>query len=283
MEPAGFLPIAILTICGLAVLLIVTTIAAHGRAGEASLDRKARRVDRSTAGVPARRDLDEEAHRRFEPVERSLNPVATPPVSPGPLIRFGESPADPEEVGLTRRRFFNRAVVATQGLVLSSFGLAVIGFLWPSQTGGFGAKIKAGKLEDILGEIRETNEPFYVPEARTYVNPYPESALAGAQEAYPESVLPGMKAGVVALFQKCPHLGCRVPWCKTSQWFECPCHGSKYNRVGEKKGGPAPRGMDRFPLEVTGGQVMINTGTVVQGPPIGTNTTGQEAEGPNCV
>ena len=70
----------------------------------------------------------------------------------------------------------------------------------------------------------------------------------GAQAVYGESpsVLAGMEEGFVALYQKCPHLGCRVPWCQTSQWFECPCHGSKYNRVGEKKGGPAPRGMDRF-------------------------------------
>ena len=47
--------------------------------------------------------------------------------------------------------------------------------------------------------------------------------------------------------QKCPHLGCRVPECATSQWFECQCHGSQYNRAGEKKAGPAPRGMDRHP------------------------------------
>ncbi len=96
-------------------------------------------------------------------------------------------------------------------------------------------------------------------------------------------MLAGMEAGVVALYQKCPHLGCRVPWCGTSQWFECPCHGSQYNRVGEKKGGPAPRGMDRFAMEVDGGTLTVDTGTVIQGPPIGTNTTGQEAEGPHCV
>jgi cytochrome b6-f complex iron-sulfur subunit len=89
---------------------------------------------------------------------------------------------------------------------------------------------------------------------------------------------------VVALYQTCPHLGCRVPQCVTSQWFECPCHGSKYNQVGEKKGGPAPRGMDRFPMTVSaGGELVVDTGTVIQGPPIGTNTTGQEAEGPNCL
>jgi cytochrome b6-f complex iron-sulfur subunit len=74
-----------------------------------------------------------------------------------------------------------------------------------------------------------------------------------------------------------------VPWCQTSQWFECPCHGSKYNRVGEKRGGPAPRGMDRFVLAVSGGNIVVDTGTVIQGPPIGTDTTGQGQEGAPCV
>src|SRR3546814_16468011 len=92
-----------------------------------------------------------------------------------------------------------------------------------------------------------------------------------------------MEAGYVALYQKCVHLGCRVPECVTSQWFECQCHGSQYNRVGEKKGGPAPRGLDRFPITVNGSSISVDTGTVLIGPPIGTNTTGQEAEGPPCV
>jgi cytochrome b6-f complex iron-sulfur subunit len=70
----------------------------------------------------------------------------------------------------------------------------------------------------------------------------------------------------------------------SSQWFECGCHGSQYNQVGEKKGGPAPRGMDHFPLEFSAaGDVTVDTGLIVQGMPIGTNTTGQEAEGPHCV
>jgi cytochrome b6-f complex iron-sulfur subunit len=74
-----------------------------------------------------------------------------------------------------------------------------------------------------------------------------------------------------------------VPWCHSSQWFECPCHGSKYNAVGEKKDGPAPRGLDRFAVAVEGGNVTIDTSTVFQGPPIGTNTTKQPQEGPSCI
>ena len=109
------------------------------------------------------------------------------------------------------------------------------------------------------------------------------AALPKAETVYSPSQLSGMEAGVVALYQKCPHLGCRVPECKSSQWFECPCHGSQYNQVGEKKGGPAPRGMDGFAMEVSGGVLIVNTGQVIQGAAIGTNTTGQEAEGPHCI
>jgi cytochrome b6-f complex iron-sulfur subunit len=285
MEARDVLLIAIPVILGLAVLLVVATTVSRQRSSTGSLGREAKKADRSTSTDVVPADLDEEARARFAETKSSLEPAGKVPAlsAAGGLIRFGDAPADPEALGVTRRQFFNRGILASQSLVLGSFSLAVIGFLWPSLTGGFGGKVKAGDIKDILSAVAEKKEPFYVPEARAYINPYPESAVPAAKKVYSESILPEMQAGIVVLYQKCVHLGCRVPWCKTSQWFECPCHGSKYNRVGEKKGGPAPRGLDRFPLDVTGGQVTINTGTVVQGPPIGTNTTGQEAEGPNCV
>ncbi len=87
----------------------------------------------------------------------------------------------------------------------------------------------------------------------------------------------------MALFQKCPHLGCRVPFCQQSQWFECPCHGSKYNNAGEYRDGPAPRGLDRFAVRVEGGQVSVDTSSVVLGPPRGTVTTQPDPDGPFCV
>jgi cytochrome b6-f complex iron-sulfur subunit len=87
----------------------------------------------------------------------------------------------------------------------------------------------------------------------------------------------------MALYQRCVHLGCRVPWCATAQWWECPCHGSKYNQAGEWKEGPAPRGLDRFAIEVSGSQIVVDTSKVITGPPRGTNTTGQELDGPHCV
>ena len=201
-------------------------------------------------------------------------------------------PPDPEVIGVSRRQFFNRTIILMMQIGLGGFGLASIAFLWPQLGGGFGSAIRVGLVSDVLSEIRGANGFLYRAEGRMWITEYPNGAVEKARAAYSANELTGMEAGlalgldggVIALYQKCPHLGCRVPECVTSQWFECPCHGSQYNRVGEKRGGPAPRGMDRFAMSVSAdGVLTVDTGTIIQGPPIGTNTTGQEAEGPNCI
>ncbi|MGB1506621.1 MAG: ubiquinol-cytochrome c reductase iron-sulfur subunit [Acidimicrobiales bacterium] len=201
-------------------------------------------------------------------------------------------PPDPEVIGVSRRQFFNRTIVLMMQIGLGGFGLACIAFLWPQLGGGFGSAIKVGLVSDVLSEIRNSNGFLYRAEGRMWLTEYPNGAVEKARTAYSGPELAGMEAGlqlgldggIIALYQKCPHLGCRVPECVTSQWFECPCHGSQYNRVGEKRGGPAPRGMDRFAMSVdASGALTVDTGSIIQGPPIGTNTTGQEAEGPNCI
>ncbi|HZQ26717.1 MAG TPA: Rieske 2Fe-2S domain-containing protein [Acidimicrobiales bacterium] len=275
--------IAIVVLVVAAALFLYTTSARRDRAAAMGM-REAKRKDRSHEAVehleegrPSGREVERLAHNEARGTGAELVPVGAP--AP-PATR---EPMDPEVLAVTRRQFFNRGIVGLFGLGLAGFGLSSIGFLWPSLSGGFGSKIKAGKLDDILAQINDKREPFYVPEGRFYINPYPKDDIPKAKAIYSGGVLEGMEAGVVALYQKCVHLGCRVPWCKSSQWFECPCHGSKYNRVGEKKGGPAPRGLDRFAVSVEGGQIVVDTKQVVQGPPIGTNTTGQEAEGPHCA
>jgi cytochrome b6-f complex iron-sulfur subunit len=194
-------------------------------------------------------------------------------------------PPDPDALGVTRRQFFNRSIVAFFSLGLAGFGASVLAFVWPQLTGGFGSKIRVGKISDIQAKINDGNGFAYYPEGRMWITNYPKGALNKAKAVYSPSELAGMEAGVIALYQKCVHLGCRVPQCETSQWFECPCHGSQYNQVGEKKGGPAPRGLDRFSMIVEGGVLTVDTSSAgrILGPPIGTNTTGQEAEGPHCI
>ncbi len=266
--------IAVLAVLGLGVVL--TASRRSDIKGVGSLSRETRKRDRNAAKV-ARNSSREAEHQGVA----SRNAVAV--MSP-PAIETWVAP-DAEALGETRRAFLNRATVTLMSASLGGFAAALIAFLWKGAEGGFGSKINAGKIEDVVAQIRAADGFLYLPEARSWITEYPKEAISKAEAAYggQGAVFSGMNAGVVALYQKCPHLGCRVPECKTSQWIECPCHGSQYNRVGEKKGGPAPRGMDRFGVSVNNGMVIIDTGAVFGGPPIGTNTTGQEAEGPNCV
>lgn len=278
--------IAVVAFVVLAVLFLATTAARRDKAAAVGrLSGETRRRDRSKAAVEAlRADAGTPASGRE--VERAAVlerrggetlPVAAKPSPPPQLY------VDDETIGVTRRQFFNRSIVAMFGLGLAGFGASTIAFLWPVLKGGFGGKIRAGTVADITAEYRDTRAPVYRPEGRMYLVPYPKDAVPKAKEVYAGGVLTGMEAGVVAIYQKCVHLGCRVPWCGSAQWFECPCHGSQYNRVGEKKGGPAPRGLDRFGITMDGDIVVVDTSQVIQGPPIGTNTTGQEAEGPHCT
>jgi len=143
--------------------------------------------------------------------------------------------------------------------------------------------VSLGAVADLIEEIRASDGFLYKVAIRAWLVEYPADSLDRARQVYSDAELAGMEAGFVALSQKCPHLGCRVPSCATSQWFECPCHGSKFNQVGEKRGGPAPRGMDRFAVKIVDGEAFVQLDQVIQGPAIGTDTTGQAAAGPFCI
>ncbi len=286
MSAAAIIAIAVGVVVILAALSFVTLARKSDVRGAGALSGETRRRDRSAR----------EAHPAEAVVETA--PTAREVEAQGEIARYGTTlaparevapvpwtPPDPEAIGVSRRQFFNRASVTLTSAGLGAFFAAgFVAFLWPTASGGFGQPVTVGSIDDVKDGIREGQGFFYAPSARTWLTAYPADALPAAAQVYEENILAGMEQGLVALYQKCPHLGCRIPQCITSQWFECPCHGSQYNQVGEKKAGPAPRGMDRFPLTVAGnGDVTVDTGVLVAGPPIGTNTTGQEAEGPHCI
>ncbi len=248
-------------------------------AATGALSRETRKRDQSEApvlvGAPASaRQVEESAalERRSPQIERAAG---------SELANY--VPPDPDQIGVTRRQFLNRSIITFFGISLAGFGAAVLAFLWPIPQGGFGSVIQVGKITDILSEITAGSGFFYFAQGRLWMTAYPLADIQKAEKVYSAAVLPSLEAGVTVVYQTCPHLGCRVPACLTSQWFECPCHGSQYSQAGEKRGGPAPRGMDRFTNTVTGGVLTVDTGSVIQGPPIGTDTTGQQAEGPHCV
>ncbi|MEX2627832.1 MAG: Rieske 2Fe-2S domain-containing protein, partial [Ilumatobacteraceae bacterium] len=240
---------------------------------------RARRADEREAGAP-----DAPSAADVEAAGRQARTGVAVEKAPDPApVEW--TPPDPEALGVSRRQFLNRATVSLMGAGIGAFAAAsFVGFLWPTATGGFGGRVSVGRLDDIFSGIESGGGFFYSSEARTWITEYPSEAVSAAETVYDPILMPGIRTGLIAMYQKCPHLGCRVPECLSSQWFECGCHGSQYNQVGEHKAGPAPRGMDHFPLDISpAGEVTVDTGNVILGASHGTNTTGQEAEGPNCV
>ncbi|MEY2469346.1 MAG: cytochrome b6-f complex iron-sulfur subunit [Actinomycetota bacterium] len=282
MSSSTIVVLAAVGLAVLAVLFVATAGARRDRVAAIRLRGEARRKDKTNPALAGDETLSGRAYERNAMLERSGTDVVTVSAAPAPVAEF--VPPEPEALAVTRRQFLNRGAVTLMGLGLAGFAASALAFFWPPPLkGGFGAKINLGSLRDILAQAASDKAPVYFAEARTYVSPYPPGALAKAKKVYAGGVLAGMEEGVVALYQKCVHLGCRVPWCASAQWFECPCHGSRYSRVGEKKGGPAPRGLDRFAVEVENGNLFVDTAKIIQGPALGTDTTGQEAEGPHCA
>jgi cytochrome b6-f complex iron-sulfur subunit len=135
------------------------------------------------------------------------------------------------------------------GAILAALGQQAVGFLsffWPKKVGAFGSTLNAGPVTDLaIGDVKVMRE------GKFYLTHVPE--------------------GFLALWWKCPHLGCTVPWKPDDPVmdgdtgfadkgrFNCPCHGSIYNRYGQIVAGPAPRPMDRFEVSIRDGRVFVNT------------------------
>ncbi len=178
--------------------------------------------------------------------ERSDREIQTPVAKPAPV-----RPA------LTRRLFL-------LGGFWSSLTLALIGllgppldFVWPRRrAGAFGGPFTV-RSEQVPPP---GSEPVRFPTGRFYL-----SHLAPGQEGSP--------GGLLAIYQKCTHLGCTVPWRPDFQfegatgWFRCPCHGSTYTRgAAILVFGPAPRPLDTMAIEVKeNGDLVVNTSAITKG------------------
>lgn len=191
-------------------------------------------------------------------------------------------PLTPEQLSVSRRQFLNRSWSLSFVAFLGIFGMSSLSFLWPKLTGGFGTTINAGNHADILKMIGPDNDftPMFNSEGRFWLTYY-----EGTGDAPVYVAVNAVDVQLQALYRKCVHLGCSVPYCSKSKLFECPCHGSKYRLHGEFFGGPAPRGLDRFPVTIVEGKVMVHTGSLQVGPPRGTSTWDRFAEpqGSFCV
>lgn len=173
--------------------------------------------------------------------------------------------------GMSRRTLLRRSLGLGMGLWLAEVAVGSISFIW-SAGGRQAARVKVGTLSDIAllypsFPFRE-GFPVYVAAARAFVvvvDPSIDTFLPGT-DAHGEGSL-----NVRALSQVCPHLGCRPNPCIDDYWFHCPCHQSRYDRLGIKPAGhtfgPAERSMDRFALEVDAdGVLTIDTTHLTLGP-----------------
>ncbi len=160
---------------------------------------------------------------------------------------------------LDRRQFLSRLWLIGTGLVAAAGIWTTWDLLRPGAARGFGGEVRA-----IPPESLTDSDAIDIPAARSY--------------------LVKVDGNIHALSQKCTHLGCRVSYCETSGEFECPCHGSIFNRAGELRAGPAPRGMDQHPVEERDdGLLYIDTGVVVEGPPPGPESIDEPRRGPSCA
>jgi cytochrome b6-f complex iron-sulfur subunit len=138
---------------------------------------------------------------------------------------------------LTSRRSFTRnAALGAVGIVVAQIGVGFGWLMWPNKTGAFGSEISVapGNVPEVGGE------PFKWVPGKFY--------------------LVQTEDGVEALYWKCVHLGCTVPWISNEGEFICPCHGSIYDYNGSRISGPAPRAMDAMPVTVNDdGSVSVDT------------------------
>ena len=166
-----------------------------------------------------------------------------------------------ERVGpgqITRRGILRLTFWTGLGAGLLAIAAGTIDFLYPRKVTGFGGIVSAGNVDEFPSG---TKTP--VQSGRFWLVHLTEE----------------QGSGFLALWWKCPHLGCTVPWRENFSfanpetgeesrgWFRCPCHGSTYNDAGVRVFGPAPRSLDRMAVTIdpNTGRITVNTGSVKKG------------------
>ncbi len=188
----------------------------------------------------------------------SRDVVVHEPSLPPAMVQAGATPAMPP---VTRRGVLKLAFWGAMFASVGGIGASVVNTLYPRKVEPFGGPV-AVLATDVpkVGDLPKANFDGHF----LLVNlASDEGRIAGDPHA--------TEGGLLALWWKCPHLGCTVPWKESfvasadtlgrRGWFNCNCHGSTYTKAGVRIAGPAPRSMDTMELSVDkGGNLIVNTG-----------------------
>jgi len=197
------------------------------------------------------------------PPPAAATPVAAPAASSPARSIVVDTPIAkpvPKRGVITRRIFILGGFWSAVGLLLVGILGAPLDFMWIRKVRGFGGPIAV--TPDRIPAPGA--DPLRIIEGKFWLlNLEPGTTTTGAET----------QGGVLALWQKCPHLGCTVPYRPAFEfegrrgWFRCPCHNSTYTKEGGVLVfGPAPRSMDVFPVEVQpDGGLIVQTGREFQG------------------
>jgi cytochrome b6-f complex iron-sulfur subunit len=174
--------------------------------------------------------------------------------------------------GFSRRTLLRRALGVGVALLAVEWLGGSLAFAWSAGTAA-APRVRVGTLDDLALmnpdlPVRD-GFPTYLSAARVFIVLL--DPAIGRFEMGSDATGAGHELNVRALSQRCPHLGCRPNPCVEDFWFRCPCHQSRYDRLGTKAAGelygPAPRGMDRFAVEVDAdGVLTVDTAVVTLGP-----------------
>ena len=142
---------------------------------------------------------------------------------------------------LSRRDFLKLTWAFFGGVAALEVAGVAIAYLQPRLAEGeFGSVINAGLVDDF-----PLNSVTHISNGRFYIVRLGDG-------------------GLLAVYHRCTHLGCTVPWDANQAKFICPCHSSEFDMQGSVNNPPAPRPLDLFALSIEDGNIMVDTGNSIQ-------------------
>jgi Rieske Fe-S protein len=135
---------------------------------------------------------------------------------------------------ITRTRFLTGVALVTGGVMTAAILVPVVGFA------------AADALKDEEWRWVDVGPLSEFPDGQTS-----SIAVSGpAPESDRRAFLRHRDGAMIAIWNRCAHLGCPVAYSAGGDVYSCPCHGGAYDSLGLVTAGPPPRPLDRFDVKI---------------------------------